>query len=339
MPELRFAIIGAGFWSRFQLAAWRELPGARCVAICDRTAGKAEALAARFGVPAVYDDAAKLLESGKIDFIDIITNVETHAPLVELAAGRQVAVICQKPMATTLAAAEQMVARCASAGVPFAVHENWRWQTTMRAVKQALDSGAIGRVFRARLDYCNSFPVFDNQPFLKELEQFILTDMGSHILDVARFLFGEARTLYCQTQRVHRDIKGEDVATVVMGMHSGATVTCNLSYASRTEHERFPETFLLIEGERGSIELAPDCSLRITTAGGTTARRYPPPLYSWADERYALVHAGIVACNADLLRALQTSTPAETSGEDNLKTMKLVFASYDSAARRAVVNL
>jgi D-apiose dehydrogenase len=138
---------------------------------------------------------------------------------------------------------------------------------------------------------------------------------------------------------VHYDIKGEDVATVLMGMHSGATVTCNMSYASCVEHNRFPETFVFIEGEHGSIELAPDLWLRITTKDGTQARRCPLPFFPWADARYALVHSSIVACNADLLRALQTGTPPETSGEDNLKTMKLVFASYDSAKTGHVVML
>ncbi len=258
MKELRFAIFGTGFWSRYQLAGWRELKGAQCVALYNRTRSKAEKLAADFGVPVVYDNAEELLAREKPDFIDSITDVDTHAPFVELAAKHRVPVICQKPMAPSLAIAEQMVATCRSAGVPFAIHENWRWQTPMRELKSALNSGAIGRAFRARVDYCNSFPVFDSQPFLKELEQFILTDIGSHILDVARFLFGEARTLHCQTQRVHRDIKGEDVATVMMRMQSGATVTCNMSYASRVEHDRFPETFVSIEGEHGSIELAPD---------------------------------------------------------------------------------
>jgi D-apiose dehydrogenase len=62
----------------------------------------------------------------------------------------------------------------------------------------------------------SGFPVFNNQPFLKELEQFILTDLGSHTLDTARFLFGEASSLYCQTRRIHADIRGEDVATIMM---------------------------------------------------------------------------------------------------------------------------
>lgn len=339
MRPLRFAILGTGFWSRYQLAGWRELQGAECVALFNRTRAKAEALAAEFGIAAVYDDPEQLLECEKIDFIDIITDVDTHAPFVALAAKHKIPVICQKPMAPSLALAEQMVDRCQKGGVPLAIHENWRWQTPIRQVEAAIASGEIGSIHRARIDYANSFPVFENQPFLKELKQFILTDIGSHILDVARFLFGEACTLYCQTKRVHRDIKGEDVATVMMRMDSGATVTCNMSYASPVEHDRFPETFIFIEGENGSIELAPDFWLRVTTKAGTRARRVPPPFFKWADARYALVHSSIVACNADLLRALQTNTPPETSGEDNLKTMKLVFASYDSAARDQVIQL
>src|SRR5688572_8638149 len=321
MKRLRFAILGTGFWARYQLAGWRELKGVECVALYNRTRSKAEKLASEFGISAIYDSPEELLEREKLDFLDIITDVDTHAPFVLMAAQHRIPVVCQKPMAPNQALAQQMVEACRSAGIPLAIHENWRWQTPIREVKAALASGAIRAIHRAHIDYVNSFPVFDNQPFLKELEQFILTDIGSHILDVARFLFGEARTLYCQTKRVHRDIKGEDVATVMMRMHSGATVNCNMSYASPVEHDRFPETFVFIEGEKGSIELAPDFWLRMTTKEGTQARRYPPPFYAWADSRYALVHSSIVPCNADILRAFQTNTPAETSGEDNLKTM------------------
>jgi predicted dehydrogenase len=339
MKELRFAIFGTGFWARYQLAAWREIKGARCVALYNRTRRKAEALAREFGVPTVYSDAEELIERERPDFVDIITGVETHARFVELAAKHGVPVICQKPMAPTPTEAEKMVAACRAANVWLAIHENWRWQTPIRELKKALESGVIGRVFRARIDYSNSFPVFENQPFLKGLEQFILTDIGSHILDVARFLFGDARTLYCHTARVHRDINGEDVATVTLGMSSGATVVCNMSYASRVEHDRFPETFALVEGEEGSIELAPDFWLRVTTKDGTRARRCPPPFYAWADARYALVHSSIVPCNANLLESLRTNSPAETSGEDNMKTVNLVFAAYESAASGKAVEV
>ena len=58
--------------------------------------------------------------------------------------------------------------------------------------KRLMQEEPLGELFRARITFTSAFPVFDNQPFLKELPQFILTDIGSHILDTARFLFGEA---------------------------------------------------------------------------------------------------------------------------------------------------
>jgi len=330
MRELCFAIVGTGFWARYQLAAWREVPGARCVALYNRTRSKADALAREFNVAAAYDNAEELFAREKLDFVDIITDVDTHSRFVHLAAQLEKPVICQKPMAPSLAEAEKMVATCRAANVWFAIHENWRWQAPIRELRKALASGVIGQPFRARVDYINSFPVFENQPFLKTVEQFIMADMGSHIFDVARFLFGEAARVYAQTNQVTPGIAGEDVATVLMRMQSGATVTCNLSYASRVEHDRFPEAFIHIEGEKGALELAPDYWIRITTERGTETRRCPPPEYSWADPRYALVHASIVACNRDLLNGLQNGTAPETNAEDNLKTLKLVQAAYDS---------
>jgi predicted dehydrogenase len=339
MKSLRGAIIGCGFWSQFQLAAWRDVPGVRIVAVCDRIYEKAAGLATRFEISGVYNDAEEMLARETLDFLDVITDVDTHSHFVRLAARHRLPVICQKPMAPDLATAEDMVQICRDAGVPFMVHENWRWQTPLRTVKGLLEEGRLGRPFRAHLTFCSSFPVFDNQPFLRELDQFILTDVGSHILDAARFLFGEASRLYCQTRRVNPGIKGEDVATVMMRMGDDVTVTCDMSYASRLEHERFPETYLLVECEHGSLELGPDHWIRITTADGTLARRCPPPAYPWADPAYALIHASIVPCHANLAHAIRSGDTAETSGEDNVKTLQLIYGAYESAATGHTITL
>ena len=339
--DLKFAVLGTGFWALYQIPAWFEVGGVQPVAAYNRTVAKAEQVAKRFGIPRVYGDPEELLrnERDHLDFVDIITAVETHAPLVQLAAKYKLPVICQKPMSTDLASAEAMVAECQAAGVPLYIHENWRWQTPIRALKQVLDSGEIGKPFRARIDMISGFPLFENQPFLKELEQFILTDLGSHTLDAARFLFGEARSLYCQTRQVHREIKGEDVATVVMNMGENVAVTVNMAYAgSPLEREAFPQTFIFVEGDCGSLELSRDYWLHTTTRAGTLLRRVPPPRYAWADPAYEVVHASMVPCNANLLGALQGVGQAETTGADNLKTVRLVFASYASASQDQVIH-
>jgi predicted dehydrogenase len=340
MKKLRFAMAGTGFWSRYQLSGWYEAGGVECVALYNRTVPKAEALAREFGIPRVYASVEELLEREEIDFLDVCTDVGTHAEFTRLGAARRRAVVCQKPMASTLEEAEAMVAACRAAGVPLYVNENWRWQTPIRALLAELRSGVIGEVFRARISMVSGFPVFANQPFLKELDQFVLTDMGSHVLDVARCLFGEAGRLYCQTGKVHADIRGEDVATVMLQMRTGATVNVEMGYAENyLERDRFPETSIFIEGARGSLELAPDFWIRVTTKTGTHIRRVPPPRYAWANPAYDVVHSSIVPCHANLLASLRGEAGAETTGEDNLKTVRLVFASYESAAAGRAVEL
>lgn len=328
---LKFAVIGTGFWARFQLAAWQELDGVECVALYNRTRSKAEALGKECGVTAVYDDMDRLLDSHSLDFADIITDVDTHALFSLKCAERGVPAICQKPLAPDPQTAQGMAAAFEKKGLPLYVHENWRWQRPMRVFKEKLNAGTIGRPWRARIQYCNSFPVFENQPFLKELEQFILTDIGTHILDTARFLFGEAKTLYCRTHRVNPGIKGEDAATVTMDMESGLCLNVEMSYASKLENEAFPQTYVEVEGEHGSLQLSRDYWIKETNAAGTSGDRYPPESYPWADPDYDLIHSSIVDCNRNLLAGLTGSGEVETTAQNNLRTLQLVFACYDSA--------
>ncbi|MEJ7617417.1 MAG: Gfo/Idh/MocA family oxidoreductase [Pyrinomonadaceae bacterium] len=330
-----------GFLDSLPISRLERAKGIKCVAIYNRSRPKAEAIAEEFGIPAVYDDAEELLRREKIDFIDNITEIGGHKPLVLLAATHRVPIICQKPMASSLADAREMVAACREAGSLFLVHENWRWQAPIRAVKKILASGVIGTPIRARIDMISGFEGWVNQPSLRELDQFILTDLGAHILDVARFFFGEAASLYCVTKRTLADtLRGENVATVVMEMgEAKTTVVCEMAYAKTPlERECFPQTLVFIEGEEGSLELCQDYWVRLSTRAGTHCVRHTPKRYPWADPAYDIVHASIVDCNANLLAALRDEAQAETTGDDNYKTMNLVFSSYDSSRAGNVIK-
>lgn len=331
MATLQFAIFGAGFWSGYQLPGWLETGLVECVAVCDPSREKAVALANRFGINAIFTSPEEVFANIQLDFIDICSPVETHAPLARMAADHGINVVCQKPLSTTLDDATALVEYCETKKVMLLVNENFRWQDPIRRLKKQMQEGNIGTLFRARVDYRSSFPVFDNQPFLKTLEQFIITDMGTHILDIARFLFGEATSLYCTTYRVHRDIQGEDVATVMLTMENSITVVVELSYATLREHDRFPETYIEIEGADGFLELAPDMWIRETTKQGTLAKREVLHHYEWANPAYDLIHTSIATCQTHLARALAGLEEAETSGRDNLATLELVFKAYESA--------
>ncbi len=339
-PTLRCAIIGTGFWANYQIAAWLEIPEVQIVALYNRTKDKAEAMNQKFGLDAtVYDDYEALLKNETIDFVDIITDVDSHELFTIMASEKGYDVVSQKPMAATLEQANNMVASCKKAGVKLFIHENFRWQAPIRKLKNALHAGVIGKPFKARVSFCSAFPVFDNQPFLATLDRFILMDIGSHVLDICRFLFGEASSLYCLSKRVNPAIKGEDVANVLMEMNNGIHCYAEMSYASILEKETFPQTLVLVEGEKGSLHLTNDFELKVITRDGVIVKEtINPTMYNWVDPAYALVHSSIVECNADILNGLKGGF-CETTGADNLKTADLVWKSYESAATAKKITI
>jgi D-apiose dehydrogenase len=338
MKKTRIGVLGCGFWANYQIPGWLELEGVEIPAVYNRTRAKAEAVAGKFNIPRAYDNPLELLEKEDIDAVDIITDVDTHLKFTEMASKRGLDVVCQKPMAPSYADAKKLVQACKAGRVRLFINENFRWQAPIRAAKKALDSGAIGEVFKARVTFCSGFPVFDNQPFLAELDQFILTDIGSHVLDVCRFLLGDAKSLHCMARRVNPKIKGEDVANCFMEMQNGAHCYAEMSYASILEKEVFPQTLLLLEGSRGSIRLGADFELSVTTRGGTSSETVKPVMYDWLDPAYAVVHSSIVDAQRDILNGLRGGK-AETTGDDNFKTAQLVWASYESARKNRIIAL
>lgn len=339
MKTLRFAIFGTGFWSQFQLGGWQELEGVECVALYNRTLSKARDLAKRFGVPAAYDDAEALMKNEVLDFIDIITDVDTHAEFTALGARYGKDVICQKPMAPDFETAKDMMKLCRKAGVRFYVHENYRWQPQFRRVRQILDEGLIGKPFRCKTGFNTAFPVFETQPFLATLENFALTDQGSHQFDVLRYLFGEAQSIYTQIQTVNPTIKGEDVATSLLRMKNGVVCIQEISFSSPLEKEVFPQTLLLIEGEKGSIRLDAGFEISITVGTETKKEVVAMKTYPWQTDRLVPEPPSIVECNNDILQDMLGKKKAETTGKDNFETVRLVWAAYESARTGDVVQM
>ncbi len=329
MSNLRGGLIGCGYFARNHLHAWQETSGASIEALCDLDASRAQAYAEEFGIEAVYSDADEMLRDESLDFVDIVTQPDSHRPLVELAARHRVHVICQKPLAPSLEDARAMVEACRAAGVTFMVHENFRWRAPMRAAKEA--AAGLGEVFFGRVYWRTAFEVYSRQPYLAEDPRFIIYDVGVHLLDLARFFMGEVEQLYCQIQRVNPKLKGEDVATIVLKMASGATCLVELSYASKLEEELFPQVLVELEAADGSVSLGPDFRLAVVTRDGVTCRTAGPQVFPWASAPNEATQESVVRSQQHWVECLREGREPETSGDDNLRTIELVFGAYDSA--------
>jgi predicted dehydrogenase len=285
--------------------------------------------AATFSVPRVYTDAEEMLKFEVLDFVDVVTQAPSHRALVELVASHGLPVICQKPFAPTLDDARAMVVACKQAGVILMVHENFRWQRPMRALKAAAEK--IGDLFFGRVVFRNDHDIFTNQPYLAKDERFIIYDLGIHLLDMARFFMGDALQVFCHTQSVNPDVRGEDAATIVMGLESGASCVVEACYFSHLERDIFPQTLIHLEGTRGSATLGEGYALTTVIDGKVTKAHVPPRPPSWALGPGVAICEGVVAIEQHFADCLTNGIEPETSGVDNLRTLELVFGAYESA--------
>ncbi|GAB4528802.1 MAG: Gfo/Idh/MocA family oxidoreductase [Roseibium sp.] len=329
----RGALIGCGFFAQNHMHAWADVAGAEIAALCDRDEARLKATAERFGVSRTYTDASEMLETEKLDFVDIATTVQTHLPLVKMAAEHGVHIVCQKPFADTMADARAMTAAAFAAGVTLMVHENFRWQSAIRAAKAELERGAIGTPFWGRVSFRSAYDVYSGQPYLATEERFIIQDLGIHILDIARFLFGDVQTISASTRRVNPEIRAEDVATMMLGHEGGVTSIVDCSYATLLPRENFPESLLEIDGSEGTIRLLPGYRMIVHNGAGTAERDVSPPLLRWAERPWHNIQESVFNIEQHFIDCLDAGIQPETSGADNLRTLKLVEAAYLSAAK------
>jgi D-apiose dehydrogenase len=328
---LRAGVIGCGFFAQNHLHAWRHIPDVELAAVCDIDPEKARAAAQQFGVEQWFEDAATMVHETQLDFVDIATTPPSHRELVKLTAEHRLPTICQKPMALDLRDAEAIVATVRHAGIPFMVHENFRWQAPIRVLRRHLEEGAIGRAFYGQISWRTGFDIFGNQPYLLEQPRLVLADMGGHLLDIARFFFGLPQALSCHTLKVYPGLVGEDVATILLEFEN-ATCIVDISYSGRGPEELFPQTIVHIEGEEGALDLGPHYHLTVSNREGAVQReQIQIPQYPWSIPLWDVVQDSVVNIQTHWVECLRAGKKPENSGAENLETYRLVEGAYVAA--------
>jgi predicted dehydrogenase len=269
-----------------------------------------------------------------VEAVDVATAFETHRGLaLRAAAGRHV--LCRKPLAPTYEDAAAIVEGCHRAGVRLMVNENWRWRPWYRTVREVLDRGATGRPFALRLALRTDAAVatserppeqvFAGQAFLRTMNPLVLMELGPHHVDVVRYHFGDPRGVRPHGQGfAARGGGGRGPgAAGVPGPHGlgGALVARHRFTADRAQ--RLHPDELLIQGTEGSLAVGGDGQVRLARRDGrreaVAVDTADAHRRSWRD---ALAH--FAAC-------LASGAPFETSGQQNLATLRLKFDAYESA--------
>ena len=336
---LRIALLGCGFASEFHLKAWRMVPGAEVVALCDPDPAKRETRARQFGIGRTFESVAALLQGVEVDAYDAATPPETHREVAEHLVKAGKPVLCQKPLAMTLEDARAIVELYAQRRVRLMVNENWRWRAWFQEIRRRVQLGAVGEPFYARLsirspaalptpEYPETF-LIPRQPRLKAMPQLIILEFLVHHIDTMRFLFGEVDSFYVQTRCPAKTVAGETVVTMVL--NQGPVLgLLDTSWASYGYPATTSADTMVVEGTRGSLFLNDDGRLTLSEASGRI-ERIPVD----TTDSYVGMYWGAINHFAECLRS---GAPFQTDGPDNLRTLEVAFRAYESARKNAVIR-
>jgi predicted dehydrogenase len=329
--RLHVAVAGSGYFSQFHCDAWRRIEEVSLIALASPDAESATARAKTHGVPLIFAEVAEMLERMRPDLLDIVTPPATHLPLVREAAKRGIAVICQKPLAPTLAEAEALVEAAEAAGITLAVHENFRFMPWFRHAAGMIAAGRLGRPhsigFRLRPgDGQGADAYLARQPYFQKMERFLIHETGIHFVDSFRALMGEVTAVTARLRRLNPVIAGEDAGTVIFEFEGGAS---GLFDGNRLNDHvaddcRLTMGEMHLEGERGILRLDGLARLWWKPHG----RPELPEPYDWQDRGFA--GDCVLALQQHVVDHLLRGAPLVNSGRDYLVNLRIEEAIYQS---------
>jgi len=260
------AVIGVGV-GRAHLRGYLACPDAEVVALCDVDKERLNAVADEYGIPLRYTDYRELLKLQDLAAVSVALPNYLHAPvsIAAMEAGKHV--LCEKPLARNAQEAKAMFDAAHKAGVKHMVAHNYRFVPAIRQAYNLIQSGKLGRIYHFRAMYLQEWimPHYGTGMIWRldkqEAGSGALGDLGAHIIDLARFLVGEMKSLSAMTktfipQRPNPDgtmgkVEVDDAFAAVMEFENGAigTLECSRFAAGRKNYN-----CLEINGEYGSIQ-------------------------------------------------------------------------------------
>jgi len=332
--DYRIGIVGCGgIVQASHLPAYASA-GFRIAGIWNRTPGTAGAVASRFGIPKVFSSWKELVTSPDIDVVDISLPPHLHPEVAAAAAEAGKHIMVQKPMALTYREAAGIVAAAKKAGVKLAVNQNGRWDPAIRACRTLIAKGLLGTRLTAFIELRTMQPW---QKFWEDrtiYHQLMLVGMSIHHIDQFRFLFGEPDRVSAITGRYPgQKWEGDSIAHYWLeygdgffasGLDDGSTWTRD--YGIRF---RFAGTEGVLKGTIGW----PDATYSTLQFTSREMRAWREPVFEtkWFPDAF-------IGTMGDLFRAIETGEEPTISGEDNLKTLQLVFGCYKSASEHRAVS-
>jgi predicted dehydrogenase len=317
---LRWGLIGCGdIAARRVAAALRDSPHSALVAVARRRAELAEAFARAHGARRAHADWRDLLRDDEVDAVYVATPVHLHAEQAVAAAEAGKHVLCEKPMALTVAACERMIASAKRHGVRLGVAYYRHHYPLVARLRELVSSGEIGRAVLCQVDAFEPFnpPPGDARSWLlakAEAGGGPMMDFGCHRIEVLLDLFGPLQDVRGFPANVRfRDREVEDTCVAHLRFARGVESVLTVTHAAGERRDTFA-----IYGSEGSVQVPAlnDGVVRIVAARGVREERHPP---------HANLHQPLVE---DFVAAAREGRDPAVSGEVGLEVSRVLAAIY-----------
>ena len=326
MP-LRHALIGCGSHGMTHLRTLTSLEITDVKWVVD-TREQALGLA-RASFPGLQftTDYREMLADAEVESVSIVTNIPTHHRLAIDCANAGKHVLVEKPMTNSIENATAMVETAEKNDVKLMVSQNYRWFADVAAAKQLLEEHDFGRLKFANLTFYLWFGE-NFQPWREEphLDRCVMVCHGVHIVDLLRYLTGkEAQSVSCLTQRTNPEFKGETTAFMLVELDDDVPATIHLSFACRGVLAP-GQGIHFYQFEKGHLAIDVRRTQKVEAVlYGDPDRNFSPELVPLDELVPPIEH--FVDCVENNMEPL-------TSGRENLGTMRILGAAYESASKR-----
>lgn len=293
--------------------------------VYDEEPARGGALAKQHGT-AFHADLAALLE--RSEAVVIASTTADHRRYTEAAAAQGVHVLCEKPLATTLADAQAMIGACGSAGVQLGTAFPVRSSAAILSLRDAIGSGRLGRVLAARCTNPGRYPgSWFGDP--AKAGGGAVMDHTVHVADLLRWLLrDEVRQVEAEVGSFFWELPVDDTGILLLDLAGGAFASIDCSWSRPKTFPTWGGLTLHVVGERATIDI--DVFRQTLTHHDDAASE--TRLVPWGDDLNQIMVG-------DFVDAILAGRPVPITGEDGLRALEVAIAAYRSAEERRPVAI
>jgi len=351
LKSVRVGVIGCGWISQnVHIPGYIENPKSRLAAICDTSKERLEKVAERYKVRNCFRDYHELLESNLIDAVSICTPTATHSKIAVDAAENGIHTLCEKPLASNLAEAEEIVKAVYQSKIKFMVGFNYRFLPNHMKTKTFIDDGRIGKPILIRGEVATAGPYsgeVNEKDYAYETEKRIgaLFDLGSHLADLFIWMMGQPKEVYAAFSTHRNNIGVDDSATTLIKFQSNVLGNFTVTWLNLPDYQATANSRMIeIIGTKGKIDsefYGPSLFLYCSNSIMSKIRgkiRITPVKFNpkVPDEALKWSYKKEIDC---FLESIIKDKKPPITVEHGLNVLRLIVSAYESARLKSAVVL